>query len=107
MTMMNCPPFSADIYIGGDLAQAKQICRKYCYEKGLCVTVTPVDYIYTGAEEAGVKVSLINYARYPSTPNNIALTAFELASLLLEGLCQHSYSVVTPEESVFFSRRKD
>ena len=42
-----------DIYMAGDLAQAKQVCREYCFEVGMCVHVEPVDFIYTGGEETG------------------------------------------------------
>lgn len=37
-----------DIFIAGDIEQAKQVCREYCYQIGLCVTIEPVAYIYTG-----------------------------------------------------------
>lgn len=94
-----------DIFIAGDLAQAKQVCREFCFEIGLCVTVEPLDYIYTGGEEAGVRVSLINYPRFPTTEHELEGKASALANRLMERLCQHSYSIVGPRETVWFSRR--
>ncbi len=38
-----------EIFMAGDIAQAKQACREYC-RVGLCVTIEPCDYIYTGGE---------------------------------------------------------
>jgi len=41
------PTIRFDIFIAGDLATAKQVCRSYC-AAGLCVTIEPVDFVYTG-----------------------------------------------------------
>lgn len=94
-----------DIFIAGDLARAKQTCRSYCYDIGLCVTVEPVTYIYTGGEEEGVRVGLIHYPRFPSTKEAIAEHAKALADMLMLSLFQHSYSIVGPDETEWFSRR--
>lgn len=101
----HCPTYTATIYIAGDLATAKQVCRDFCYSVGLCVTVEATTYIYTGGEEAGVRVGLINYPRFPSEPAAIREKAFDLANLLREALCQHSWSVVTPEETFWDTLR--
>jgi hypothetical protein len=94
-----------DIYMAGDIVQAKQVCREYCFEVGLCVTVEAVDYIYTGGEEAGFRIGLINYPRFPSEPSELEARAQRLATALMEGLCQHSYSIVGAAETVWVSRR--
>lgn len=103
--MTTVPTIRFDIFIAGDLAEAKQFCREYCYEFGLCVTVEPVTYIYTGGEEEGVRVGLINYPRFPASAAEIAEKAKNLADLLMVRLCQHSYSIVGPDETEWFSRR--
>lgn len=103
--MTIAPSIRYDIFIAGDLAQAKQVCRKYCFEVGLCVTVEPVTYIYTGGEEEGVRIGLINYPRFPSTGEEIQKKARSLADLLMHRLCQHSYSIVGPDQTEWFSRR--
>jgi hypothetical protein len=96
-----------DIFIAGDLAQAKQICREHCFEAGLCVTVEPIDYIYTGGVEAGVRVGLINYPRFPVERMELESQAYKLARRLMLGLCQHSYSIVGPDKTAWFSRRPE
>ncbi|UKK94948.1 hypothetical protein L7D45_14440 [Brucella pseudogrignonensis] len=95
------------IFIGGDLAQAKQVCREWCMEFGACVTVEPVDFIYTGGEEAGVRVGFINYPRFPADKAYIVERATALAFLLMDRLCQQSFSIVGPTETVWHSRRPE
>jgi hypothetical protein len=96
-----------DIFIAGDLDQAKQVCREYCFNVGLCVTVEPVEFIYTGGQETGMRVGLINYPRFPTTEEALHEHASELATFLMRRLCQHSYSIVGPRETEWFSRRPE
>lgn len=103
--MTTAPTIRYDIFVAGDLAAAKQVCREFCFEIGLCVTVEPVTYIYTGGEEEGVRVGMINYPRFPSTKETLAETARELAAHLMHRLCQHSYSIVGPDATEWFTRR--
>lgn len=102
---MNCSTYTASIYIGGDLDTARRVCREFCYAQGECVTVEPLEFIYTGACETGVRVGLINYPRFPKEPAEIWDRAWALANLLLEALCQHSFTVVATDRTEFFSRR--
>lgn len=95
-----------DIFIAGDLAHAKQACREYCFDVGLCVTVEPVDFIYTGGEESGVRVGLINYPRFPTTEEALRERAQQLAEMLMYHLFQHSYSIVGQRETEWFTRRE-
>ena len=99
--------FRFDIYMAGDIEQAKQVCREYCMAVGLCVHVEPVDFIYTGGEERGFKVGLINYPRFPSDAVSIVARASNLAERLRERCCQHSYSIVCPDETVWVSHRPE
>lgn len=103
--MTTVPTIRFDIFIAGDLAQAKHICRAYCFEIGLCVTVEPVSYVYTGGEEDGVRIGLINYPRFPTDEPSLRARANELAARLMEGLHQHSYTVAGANETEWFSRR--
>lgn len=105
MTPTISPTIRFDIFIAGDFDQAKHICREHCFEAGLCVTVEPVSYIYTGGEETGVRVGLINYPRFPTTHDELREKARALADRLMLGLFQHSYSIVGPDETEWFSRR--
>lgn len=95
-----------DIFIAGDLSQAKQVCREFCFAQGLCVTVEPVSYIYTGGEETGVRVGIINYPRFPTDKSTLRNTAMALAHRLMEAMCQHSFTVAGPDETEWFSRRQ-
>lgn len=105
--MITAPTIRYDIFIAGDLETARQACREYCLEVGRCVTVEPISYIYTGGEEAGVRVGIINYPRFQTTSDDLKAIAENLADMLMRRLCQHSYSIVGPDETVWFSRRPD
>lgn len=103
--MEEVPTYTATIFIGGDYAQAKAVCQRYVMAVGLCVTVEPVDFVYTGGCEAGVRVGLINYARFPAEPADIFARALDLARALREHLAQHSFSIVATDKTVFETTR--
>ena len=105
MIYQTCPTYPVSIFIAGSIWEAETICRAYCDEVGLCVTVTETTYCYTGGKEAGVIVGLINYARFPSDAAEIERKAKELADRLLKGLDQQSYTIQTPSTSRWFSWR--
>ena len=46
----SAPTIRFDIFMAGDINIAKQVCREYCFQVGFCITIEPVDYIYTGGE---------------------------------------------------------
>lgn len=102
-----CPTYEVTIYIAGDLETAKATCRRFCDMIGLCVTVSPTTYIYTGGQEDGVRVGLINYPKYPAEPEHIRSKAFQLAWVLRGSLGQQSFSVVTPDETYWDDLRED
>jgi hypothetical protein len=102
---IDAPTIQYDIYMAGDISLAKQVCREFCFEVGLCVHVQAMDFIYTGGEESGFKIGLINYPRFPVARCDLEARAYELAKRVMERLCQHSYSIVGPSETVWFSRR--
>ena len=98
--------YTVDIYMAGDIAQAKQICREYCYAVGFCVHVIEADYIYTGGQEAGFKIGCVNYPRFPSEPEELETKAVQLAHTLIDRLCQHSALLVSPTRTLWITRRK-
>lgn len=106
MIRTEAPTYTAAIYIAGDLTAARAICRQHCMDAGLCVTVEPVEFIYTGGSETGVRVGLINYPRFPAEPEGIFAKAEALAVLLKDALCQHSLSIVAPDKTVWLSWRE-
>lgn len=95
----------ANIWIGGDHHAAVQACRQFCME-GLCVTVTPTTFVYTGGVEEGVCVRLIQYPRFMKTESELVDTTRRLADFLRATLCQHSYSIETPTETWWSSTRE-
>lgn len=95
------------LYLSGPIEQAKQILRRECLTEGLCVTVEPTTFIYTGGEESGYMMGLINYPRFPSNPANIRERAMQLASMLLAETYQHSALVMDPLATEWLSIRKE
>lgn len=105
MMRIETPTYTAAIYVAGSQADAERICREYVLI-GLCVTVEPVEFIYTGGQERGVRVGLINYPRFPAEPKAIFAKAEGLALRLIDGLFQHSASIVATDRTVWLSRRE-
>ena len=104
MTLLVAPTLRFDILIAGDLAVARQLCREHCIEAGSCVSIEPIDIVYTGGLESGVRVGLINYSRYPKGLHALRDEAMALGERLLHGLCQNSFSLVGPETTEWVSR---
>lgn len=101
------PSCSIRIYMAGPLAEAEQVCREFCYDGGLCVTVTPTNYIYKGGEERGFIVGVINYPRFPLPASDLEARANSLANRLMERLFQTSFTLETPEQTKWYSRREE
>lgn len=99
-----CLSHSIDIFIAGDRHAAQEACREFCL-RGLCVSITDADFVFTGGMESGVRVGLINYPRFPSDEATMRAVALELAEFLIRRLHQSSCSVVTPYQTIWLSRR--
>ncbi len=99
--MIECERINITICMAGDIAQAKQIIRGYCWDRGWCVTVTPTTYIYSGGEENGFIVGVENYPRFPSTLDELTGKAKELAERLAVLLFQKSYMICTPTKTLW------
>jgi ferredoxin len=93
------------LYLSGPIEVAKQIIREECISAGLCVTIEPTTYIYTGGEEQGYVVGLINYPRFPSTLEAIDARGRELMERLMLATFQGSALMMTPHTSVWISTR--
>mgnify|MGYP000253196301 CR=1 FL=1 len=94
---MTVPTYQIKIYLSGSIEAAKQVIREHVLERPLCVTLEPTTYIYTGGEESGYIVGLLNYPRFPTPPNELAVRASILAELLLAKTFQRSALIVSPE----------
>lgn len=101
------PTYWVKVYLSGPIDQAKQILRRECHSEGLCVTIEPTTFIYTGGEESGYVVGLINYPRFPSDPQRIRERAMQLATVLLVETYQHSALVMDPLATEWLSTRRD
>ena len=103
------PTVTVRLYMAGDIDQAKQLLRREVFppNAGLCVTVGPTTFIYTGGEEAGFVVGFVNYPRFPTTPDVLLLRAKVVAAALLDGLCLWSALLVTPTETVWLTNRPE
>ena len=107
MTSLTNKSCTHKIWMAGDVTLAKIIVRKYCDKIGDCYAVTSLDYIYTDGDEAGFCVSRIQYPRFPIREADILKRTNKLAKLLCEGLCQKSYTVEGPSNTVWFSGNDD
>lgn len=93
------------IYLSGRRDVIEQGCREFC-EEGLCVTVESCKFIYTGGEEDWVVVGMVDYSKFPMTPERLNGIAKRLAKHLLEKSLQHSVLIVNCEKSLHLQRRE-
>lgn len=98
--------YNLDIWIAGDHATAIEVCAEFCAAGGLCVHVMPCTYVHKDGIEAGVKVGLINYPRFPEDEMALWTKARELGKRLLVRLGQESFSITDAAETVWFSWRE-
>lgn len=105
ITTHSCNTDMCEIFIAGDEAKAKDICLEYCTEQGLCVTVEPTTYVYTGGQEEGVRVGIRDYPRFPSIDDQLHIHAFLLAHRLIKGLYQGSCMIVEKTRTFWLTRR--
>lgn len=107
MTEKTVPSFNVDIHMAGDIQAAGLVIQRYAAETGLCVHLMPQSFIYTGGREEGFRVGFINYPRFPKEPGEILARVRDLASVLRVQLGQHSYSIVTPTETIWVTHRPE
>jgi len=101
------PTCQVTVYIAGDIAVAKQALRQECMRKGLCVTITPNVFVYTGGAEDGMAIGFVNYPRFPKTVEEISERAVEVAKMLMHSLCQTSALIVGPVTTTWISERQE
>lgn len=106
LTTKTCGTWWAKIYISGPIEVAKQLLREECKRKGLCITIEPTDYIYTGGEETGYVVGLLNYPRFPVSNEALDQRAIEIAKMLRDRTFQSSVLVQLPNITHWFTDRE-
>lgn len=115
MNLTTVPTFTATIYVGfkdresGRLVDdeyVESLVQSYVDSVGLCASYTKTKFIYTNGSEPGCVIGLINYPRFPSTPEAIKQHALKLAEILLFACLQFKVSVVMPQETIMLSSRE-
>ena len=107
MKSHSTPTYQIRLYLSGPIEVAKQVIREHVLDEPLCVTIEPTTFIYTGGEEQGYVVGLLNYPRFSTAPNELNVRAKDLAELLLDRTFQHSALIVTPERIEWITKRED
>ena len=100
------PAHAVELFMAGDIGHAKQIIRRFCADRSVCVTVAPADYIYNGGEEAGFVVTFRNYPRLPSDLYTLRNMARGLGELLRGELGQDSYMTSDGSQHSWSSSRR-
>jgi hypothetical protein len=72
-----------DIYVAGDAAVARQVCREHCMKI----------------------VRLVNYPRFPCSDAELDGKAQALAMRLADALCQWSVLIQTPKKATWLDRK--
>lgn len=93
--------------MAGEIESAKSWLRKFALHTGICVTVEPTTFIYTGGAEEGFVVGLVNYPRFPSSAEELWSKATAIAEGLVKECGQHSYLIVGPDHTTWVSNRED
>lgn len=101
------PTFNVSVYMAGDIDAAALFIQQVAAKKAMCVTISPQTFIYSGGREEGFCIGFINYPRFPLEPTQIVKQAEYLADWVADHIGQHSYSIVTPTETVWYSSRED
>ncbi len=95
--------FRAIIYVGLKghydgkihlIEEAESICQEYCNEVGLCITITPLKFVYKDGGENGCAIGLINYPRFPSSEETILNHGIQIGKLLMKEFSQMKVSIV-------------
>jgi len=107
MIEKSSPTWNVTIHMAGDIRHAGQVIQRYAADHGMCVTLAPQSFVYTGGREEGFSVGFINYPRFPSEFDDITEKAKTISDMLMIELGQHSYSIVTPKETIWVSRRDE
>lgn len=107
MEIKELESYAIDICIAGDLSLIEKCCQSFCNDIGLCVTVTPTNYIYTGGKERGAIVGIKMYPRFPKDKDQLWDEATRLALCILDGANQQSCMINGPDKVIWLSNRDE
>ena len=99
------PAWSAFVYVAGDYNTSEMALRDICFPSGLCVTIEKVKYIFGGGSEDGVRVGLIQYPKFPESIECLMEKAEMIGKKLCEANFQFSFTIVSDDRNVYYSRR--
>lgn len=106
MTNHTVKTFVVQIFIAGPIEDAKRVLRAEFMREGLCATIEPTLYVYTGGEESGYVIGIRHYPRFPSDGAALTARARQIVELLLDATHQTSAMIVGPETTEWVSRRQ-
>ena len=98
--------YTLKIKMAGDIGQARMLVNKFARLTGICVTLDPTLYIYTGGEETGFVVGFINYPRFATAPDLLWDAAKKMAELLLREMNQLSCLIEGPTTTLWMTQRE-
>ncbi len=87
--------------------EVKEICQDYCNVIGLCVSITPTYFVYKNGSEDGCFIGLINYARFPSSIEDILDKAINLAKILKDKFNQLRVSIICRDKTYMIENKEE
>jgi len=103
---VTAPSAVFEIYMAGDIHDAKRFLAKRAADSGACWSVDATEFVYSGGREQGFIVRTINYPRFPKSVDTLQEDAINTATMLMMELGQGSCSIVGPDTTVWLNRRK-
>jgi len=88
------------------IEELKKICQDYVNDIKPCVTLNPTEFIYTGGNEPGALIGLIQYSRFHREESEIVSIAINLANKIMEMFGQFRVSIITPEMTYMLKNSK-
>jgi hypothetical protein len=70
------------------------------------MTIDSTSFIYTGGEEKGFVIGLINYPKFPQTKNEVWVQAVDLALRILDATFQWSTLVMDTDKTLWITKRE-
>lgn len=95
--------YNVEVHMAGDIREAGLFLQQVAARRGMCVSITPTSFIYSGGREEGFRIGFINYPRFPQNPEEILRQAEELADWVRDHIGQYSWSITTPDETIYYS----
>lgn len=106
MIIKASPSYTVSIYCTGDKARLYAAIQETVDKMGLCVSIFPCDYLFTGGMESGYEVRLINYPRFPVSDTEMVYKANKVCETIFTVNPKGSLTMVLPHVSYFMSNRE-